>query len=58
MSERRKKYRGAIIVCSEDKTQFFLPRGDDFIKASSEADAKRLIDLALGSICTRSRCPF
>lgn len=58
MSERRKKYRGAIIISSEDKVSFFLPRGDDFLNASSEEDAKRKIDLALGSICTRDRCPF
>lgn len=56
--ERRKKYRGAIILTSPEKTSFFLPRGDDFLNASSEEDAKRLIDLALGSISTRDRCPF
>lgn len=56
--EKKKKYRGAIIISSPEKTLFFLPRGDDFQKANSEDDAKRRIDLALGDVPSRSRCPF
>lgn len=59
MKQKRKMYRGALIINLGKEVIFFLPRGDDFLKADSESDAKRRINLALGTIPDqRRRNPF